>query len=58
MFNKRLMLLALPILMVLSSCNNVSINNKDINSIKEDTSITNKIFGQEEESYFLNNKAP
>ena len=58
MFNKRLMLLALPILMVLSSCNNVSIINKDIDSIKEDTSITNKIFGQEEESYTLNNKAP
>ncbi len=52
------MLLALPILMVLSSCNNVSINNKDIDSIKEDTSITNKMFGQEEESYALNNKAP
>ena len=52
------MLLALPILMVLSSCNNLSIINKDIDSIKEDTSITNKIFGQEEESYALNNKAP
>ena len=58
MFNKRLMLLALPILMVLSSCNNVSINNKDIDFIKEDTSITNKIFGQVKESYTLNNKAP
>lgn len=56
--NKRLMLLALPILMVLSSCNNVSINNKEIDSIKEETSISNEIFGQEEKPYSLNVKGP
>lgn len=58
MKNKRLMLLALPILMVLSSCGNVSINNKEIDSIKEETSISNEIFGQEEQPYNLNIKGP
>ncbi len=49
------MLLALPILMMISSYSNKSIiNNKDINIIKEETAITNEIFGQEEQSCNLN----